>query len=60
MVTLFSVAIRLGFAEDVIMDGANPNNFGLIIGVIVLCFLTAVAAVTACFFKRVKKEEVTS
>ena len=60
LATLFSVVIRLGIAEDVKMDGADPANFEMIIAIAVLCIVTAAAAVAACFFKRVKPKQAVS
>lgn len=58
LATLWSIA---GYLQGGIeMEGGNPDNFGLIIGLAVLLVVTTVLAVMACFFKRVKSESRTS
>lgn len=51
LATLWSIVSYLNGAS---MEGANPDNFELIIMIAVLLIITSAAAVTACFFNRVK------
>ena len=52
LATLWSIASYIN--DGIVMEGANPDNFRIIITIAVLLLAASVAAVTAGFFKRIK------
>lgn len=41
------------YFQDIVMFG-NPDNFGIIVAVVVLLLITSIASIVSCFFERVK------